>query len=58
MEKQGAPNAKDEIKKLQEALKRKTEDPSTGDGFTAKKTRAAAQKPAQESTKELKGEKN
>ena len=41
MEKQDVPNARDEIRKLQEALKRKGEDPGSTDGFMAKKTRAS-----------------
>jgi len=40
MEKQDVPNAKDEIKKLQEALKGKAEGLNSTDGTMAKKTRA------------------
>jgi peptidoglycan hydrolase-like protein with peptidoglycan-binding domain len=40
MEKQDVPNAGDEIRKLQEAL-RKGEDPGSTDGFMAKKPRAS-----------------
>ena len=40
MEKQDVPNARDEIRKLQEALKEKDEDPGSTDGFMVKKTRA------------------
>jgi hypothetical protein len=43
MEKQDMPNAKDEIKKLQEALKRKSEDPGSADEFIAKETRPSRQ---------------
>jgi hypothetical protein len=43
MEKQDVPSAKDEIKKLQEALKRKSEDPGSADEFLAKETRASRQ---------------
>ena len=39
MEKQDVPNARDEIRKLQEALKGKAEDPGFADGIRAKKTR-------------------
>ena len=39
MEKQDVPNARDEIEKLQEALKGKAEDPGFADGIRAKKTR-------------------
>jgi carboxyl-terminal processing protease len=35
------PNARDEIRKLQEALKAKGEDPGSTDGFMIRKTRAA-----------------
>jgi carboxyl-terminal processing protease len=41
MEKQEVPNARDEIKKLQEALKAEGEDPGSTDGIIEKKTRAA-----------------
>jgi carboxyl-terminal processing protease len=41
MEKQDVPNARDEIRKLQEALKGKGEDPGSTDGTMAKRTRAA-----------------
>ena len=37
------PNAKDEIKKLQEALKRKSEDLGSAAEFIAKETRASRQ---------------
>jgi hypothetical protein len=40
MEKQDVPNARDEIRKLQEALKAEGEDPGSTDGIRAKKTRA------------------
>jgi hypothetical protein len=39
MEKQDVPNARDEIRKLQNALKGKAEDSSFADGIRAKKTR-------------------
>lgn len=39
MEKQDAPNARDEIRKLQEALKGKAEDPGFADEIRAKETR-------------------
>ena len=38
MEKQDVPNARDEIRKLQEALKGNGEDPGSADGIRAKKT--------------------
>jgi peptidoglycan hydrolase-like protein with peptidoglycan-binding domain len=41
MEKQDVPNARDEIRKLQEALKGKGEDPGSTDGIMTKRTRAA-----------------
>jgi peptidoglycan hydrolase-like protein with peptidoglycan-binding domain len=41
MENQDVPNARDEIRKLQEALKAKGEDPGSTDGFMIRKTRAA-----------------
>jgi carboxyl-terminal processing protease len=41
MEKQDVPNARDEIRKLQEALKGKGEDPGSTDETMAKRTRAA-----------------
>jgi peptidoglycan hydrolase-like protein with peptidoglycan-binding domain len=41
MEKQDVPNARDEIRKLQEALKADGEDPGSIDGFMGRKTRAA-----------------
>ena len=37
MEKQDVPNARDEIRKLQEALKEKDEDPGSTDGFMVKR---------------------
>jgi hypothetical protein len=40
MEKQDVPNARDEIRKLQEVLKEKDEDPGSTDGFMVKKIRA------------------
>ena len=40
MEKQDVPNARDEIRKLQEALKGKDEDPGSADGIRARKKRA------------------
>ena len=39
MEKQDVPNARDEIRKLQEALKGNAEDLGSVDGISAKKTR-------------------
>jgi hypothetical protein len=39
MEKQDVPNARDEIRKLQEALKGKAEDPGFADRTKAKKAR-------------------
>ena len=39
MEKQDVPNARDEIRKLQEALKGKAEDLGFADGIRAKQTR-------------------
>jgi len=41
MEKQDVPNARDEIRKLQEALKAEGEAPGSTDGFMIRKTRAA-----------------
>ena len=41
MEKQDVPNARDEIRKLQEALKGNAEDPGSADGIGAKKTHAS-----------------
>ena len=41
MENQDLSNARDEIRKLQEALKADGEDPGSIDGFMGKKTRAA-----------------
>jgi len=41
MENQDVSNARDEIRKLQEALKADGEDPGSIDGFMGKKTRAA-----------------
>ena len=40
MEKQDVLNARDEIRKLQEALKGNVEDPGSADGIKAKKKRA------------------
>ena len=40
MEKQDVPNARDEIRKLQEALKVEGADPGSTDGIGAKKKRA------------------
>ena len=41
MEKQDVPNARDEIRKLQEALKVEGADPGSTDGIGAKKTHAS-----------------
>jgi peptidoglycan hydrolase-like protein with peptidoglycan-binding domain len=41
MEKQDVPNARDEIRKLQEALKGNAEDLGSVDGISAKKTHAS-----------------
>ena len=46
MEKQVVPNARDEIKKLQEALKTKNEDPGSADNPITKGTRNSGQSEA------------
>jgi hypothetical protein len=43
MEEQDVPNARDEIRKLQEALKRNGEDPGSADESMARKTRGSRQ---------------
>ena len=43
MEKQDVPNARDEIKKLQKALKTKNENPGSADDLIAKEPRASQQ---------------